>query len=110
MYRNNPGMARKMYAFADDMWNALVRYSDDSMSEYDFIKVLQKYEGRFKHVGGNAVDISLRQSRRVDINRTGIDKERNRDEIDEIQRALSSKGLSYFDESEINCLHVHSNW
>lgn len=110
MYRNYPGTARRMYAFADDMWNALVKYSDGSMSEYDFIAVLQKYHSRFKHVGGNAVDISLSRSRRVDINRTGIDKERNRDEIDEIQRALSSKGLSYFDESEINCLHVHSNW
>lgn len=110
MYRNSPGTARRMYAFADKMWNALVKYSDGSMSEYDFIAVLQEYHSRFKHVGGNAVDISLRQSRRVDINRTGIDGKKNREELDEIKRALSGKGLSYFDESEINCLHVYSNW
>ena len=110
MYRNFPDDARDVYGFADDLWNALVRYSNGSMSEYDFIKVLQKYRAHFKHVGGNAVDISLSRSRRVDINRTGIDKERNRDEIDEIQRALSGKGLSYIDESNIKCLHVYSKW
>lgn len=106
MYRKFPGTARKQYAFADDLWNALVRYSDDSMSEYDFIKVLQKYRSHFKHVGGNAVDISLSRSKRVDINKTGIDG----GELNEIRRALSGKGLSYIDESEISCLHVYSKW
>ena len=106
MYMNNHATAKRMYAFSDAIWNALVKYSDGSMSESDFIAVLRQYRSKFKHVGGNAVDISLTKSKRIDIKRIGIKGE----ELDEIKRALSREGLSYIDESDISCLHVYSNW
>lgn len=104
MYRNSYDTAKRMYAFSEEMWDALENYGNYRISDSSFIDVLKKYRSRFKHVGGNAVDISLRKSKRIDINRMEINKG---EELEEIKRELEKKGLSYFDESEIECLHVY---
>jgi hypothetical protein len=98
MVRLSDSSARQMYGYADDLWNAYTGYKSGKVTKQSLISTMQKYRSRFKHVGGNAIDIG--------INRSGLDTQ---EKINAVKSALTAAGLSVYDESDMGnpCLHVY---
>lgn len=99
MARLSDATARQMYGYADDLWDAYVGYKAGTVTRQSFITTMQRYQSRFRHVGGgNAIDIG--------INRSGL---RTQADITAVKNALTAAGLRVYDESDMGnpCLHVY---